>query len=414
MNNRLKRKLLPIIILSFLIIITIIIIANPPETQQRHTPTVTTLTVEAMTIVSKTYKMHLHSYGKIKPQTKSMLVAQVSGQIMAINTKFREGGFFEQGDVLLTIDPRDYQADVNIAQATLVQSQQTLIEEQARSKQASNDWSRLGNTGKASDLVLRKPQLLAAKARLISAQSMLDKAQFDLERTQIIAPFSGRILNKKVDIGQVVAANTQLAEIYATEVIEIRLPLKNSDLKFIDLPENYRFKTNANINTPSVKILSTFNTSDSWQGKIVRTESSIDDTTRQLHVVAQIDDPFGIGSQHKTPLKIGQYVTAQITGKQLDNALIIPNQSIYQGSYVYIVNNGLLQRRNISIAWQNETEALIKTGLNSGDILVLTSLGQVTSGVKVIILADKDNNKPIFNQVKSTPISTLTTRKSES
>ena len=84
-------------------------------------------------------------------------------------------------------------------------------------------------------------------------------------------------------------------------------------------------------------------------------------------------------------MKIGQYVTAELQGRQVQDALVIPSQAIYQGGYVYIVEAGILQRREIEIAWQNQAEALLDIGLSEGDLLVLTSLGQVSSGVPVAI-----------------------------
>jgi multidrug resistance efflux pump len=190
-----------------------------------------------------------------------------------------------------------------------------LAEAEARTNQAREDWDRLGNAGDAPDLVLRIPQLEAAKARIISTESTLRKAELDLERTQIVAPFAGRILRKLVDVGQVVSPNTQLAEIYATDVVEIRLPLRNRDLPFIDLPEAYRFADVSRVSGDHVEIHSDLGGEDTWDAVLVRTEGAIDETARQLHVIAQIDDPFGRDNEDQAPLKIGQYVTAKLEGK---------------------------------------------------------------------------------------------------
>ena len=233
--------------------------------------------------------------------------------------------------------------------------------------------------------MLRKPQLAAADARVISAQSALDKARLELERTHIVAPYAGRVRNKLVDQGQVVNKNSPLAEIYAVDFVEIRLPIRNRDLTFIDLPEDYRFDAGEPADGPRVTVRSELGGGSEWLGRVVRTEGAIDDRARQLHVVAQVDDPFGVHARGKTPLKIGQYVTAELQGRQVQDALVIPGQAIYQGGYVYIVEAGILQRRDIEIAWQNQTEALLDSGLSEGDLLVLTSLGQVSSGVPVAI-----------------------------
>ena len=378
------KKIAPLVILLVLGGLAFLLLSNPPEANRRPPPAGPQLTVDVMSVEKRPYHVRLESYGTVQPRIQSMLVAQVSGEIKSINDSLREGGFFEKGEVLLNIDDRDYLADVKIAEAAWLDARQVLAEEKARSEQALEDWRRLGRKGEASDLVLRKPQLLAAEARVISAESALQKARLDLERTRIVAPYAGRVMRKMVDLGQVVNNNSQLAEVYAVDKVEVRLPLRNRDLAFIDLPEDYRFESEQTPG-PRVTIHSELAGGSKWQGQVVRTESAIDDSARQLHVVAQVDDPFGEQARGKTPLKIGQYVTAELSGKQLEAALVIPNRAIYQGSYVYIVVDKVLNRRDIRIAWQNQDQAIIETGLQVGEQLVLTSLGQVTSGVRVQI-----------------------------
>ena len=388
MNDR-TRKLLPFAIFGVLLAVAIVIRMNPPESQERRDFRGPVMTVESQVTQAVDYKVMLESYGTVQPRTRSVLVAQVAGQIIAVDENVRDGGFFEKGDVLVEIDARDYAADVRIAQATLADAQSALAEAEARTNQAREDWVRLGNEGDAPDLVARIPQLDAASARVASAESALDKARLDLERTRVVAPFAGRILRKFVDVGQVVPPNSQIAEVYATDYVEIRLPLRNRDLPYIDLPESYRFADASDNGAGRVVIESDLVGEESWEAALVRTESAIDDAARQLHVIAQIDDPFGRGSEGRTPLKIGQYVTAKLEGRTLEDALVIPNNTIYQGTYVYTVVDGVLRRRDIDIAWQNDNEAVIGGGLEAGDQLVITPLGQVTSGIRVQVLGEE-------------------------
>lgn len=390
--NLKSKRLIPVAIIGGLVALAILIKMNPPTTPQRSPFAGPQMVVATIVVEYQDYQVRLQSYGTVQPRTQSMLVAQVGGQIISVNENVRDGGFFEKGDVLGQIDPRDYEADVRISEASLADARQALAEAEARSNQALEDWERLGNTGEAPDLVLRVPQLEAASARVKSAESALQKSQLGLERTQLVAPFAGRVLRKLVDVGQVVSNNTQVAEIYATDVVEIRLPLRNRDLAFIDLPESFRFGESAPPAEIGVVIRSDLIGTEVWDAKLVRTEGAIDETARQLHVIAQIDDPFGEKSQGRSPLKIGQYVTAEIQGNALSNVLVIPNNTIYQGSYVYIVEDGLLRRKNIVIDWQNDSDALIGEGLAHGDQLVTTPLGQVTSGIRVSIEGETPRN----------------------
>ncbi|MDE0756042.1 MAG: efflux RND transporter periplasmic adaptor subunit [Woeseiaceae bacterium] len=383
--NLKTKKLIPVAIFGGLILLAVLIKMNPPEAQQRGNFGGPQMVVETTTVEKQDYKVRLQSYGTVQPRTQSMLVAQVSGQIVSVNENVRDGGFFEKGDILGQIDPRDYEADVRISEASLADARQALAEAEARSNQALEDWERLGNTGDAPDLVLRVPQLEAAKARVSSAKSSLQKANLDLERAQIVAPFAGRILRKLVDVGQVVSPNTQLAEIYATDVVEIRLPIRNRDLGFIDLPERFRFADANGANNAAVTIHSDLIGNETWNAHLVRTESAIDEAARQLHVIAQIEDPFGPANVGRSPLKIGQYVTAEIEGSALSEVLVVPNSTIYQGSYVYIVEDDLLRRKDVVIAWQNDNDAIISDGIKDGDQLVTTALGQVTSGLRIAV-----------------------------
>ncbi len=388
-----RKKLIPWAILGSLILIAIVIKMNPPQAPQRTAFAGPQMTVETQVIELAAYDVVLQSYGTVQPRTRSMLVAQVGGQIVEINPNVRDGGFFEKGDVLAKIDSRDYEANVRIASAALLDARQSLVEAEARTAQAREDWARLGNDGEPGELVLRLPQLEAAKARVISAESSLQKSRLDLERTNIVAPYAGRVLSKLVGVGQVVSPNSQVAEIYATDNIEIRLPIRNRDLAFIELPEAYRYSEGGTISGAKVEIESQLGDSSVWQAQLVRTEGAIDETARQLHVIAMIEDPFGQTADSRLPLKIGQYVTARLSGSTIDGALVIPNNTIYQGTYVYTVVDGLLQRRDIDIAWQNDIEAVIAQGLEAGDMLVTTPLGQVTSGIRVSIAGQEDNRR---------------------
>lgn len=381
-----KQKIIvPAAIIIATIFSVMFIKANPPKASRFSAPPKAKINVAVKPLQLIDYPVEIDSFGTVKPRTQSMLVAQVSGLIIDINEQFREGGFFEKGDVLLQLDDRDLKAEVKSAQANLLNAEQNLLEEQARGRQALTDWQRLGNESEPSILVLRKPQLAAAQAQVLSAQAQLERAQLNLERTKIKAPYAGRVLNRSVDLGQVVSNNMQLATIYATDSVEIRLPIKNKDLPFINLPEQYRDGAK-NQRGSAVNFTSDLIGEQQWQGQLIRTEGAIDESAQQLYVVAKINDPYKSTSDNQYPVKIGQYVKAKINGKVASQVLVIPNSAIYQGSYVYVVENGTLQRKNIALAWQNALQGIVSKGLEAGSQLVLTPLGQVSSGTPVQIM----------------------------
>ena len=384
-----KKILVPVIIIAVTVVLMVVIFNNPPEGKRSKASKAAQMTVDTVTLNPQTYQVMVQSFGTVQPRTQSVLFAQVSGQIIEVSKQFRDGGFFEKDDFLIQLDDRDHRAEVKIAQASLMSAKQNLLEENARVEQAKTDWKRLGNGETPTALVLRQPQYEAAKALVLSAEAELDKVKLSLERTRILAPYAGRVLKKNVDIGQVISSNTELADIFAVDYVEIRLPIKNKDLPLMVLPEEY-INTNEAAEDERSMISNVVFSSDLmgeqvWQGKVIRTESAIDELSQQLYVVAQIIRPYDKGYNPGAQIKMGQYVTAEITGNQVENALVIPSSAIYQASYVYIVENGLLMRKEIQLGWQNGTESMIKKGLSAGDELVLTALGQVNSGTPVAI-----------------------------
>ncbi len=402
-QSKMKKVLIPVVILIATFFLTQIIIKNPPKSNRGQGAASAQITVETLNLLPQSYQVIINSFGTVTPRTKSILVAQVSGEINEVSREFRDGGFFEKGDVLVKLDDRDHRAEVKINQSSLLSAKQVLLEEQARAKQALVDWQRLGNGAEPSALVLRKPQLAAAQAQVLSAQAKLEKALLLLERTKVVAPYAGRILQKHVDLGRVVVNNTQLADIYSIDYVEIRLPINNKDLSFMILPEEYRHSEKEVIGS-AVTLTSNLIGQQHWQGQIVRTEGAIDENSQQLYIVAQIDDPYDVSNSKVAPIKIGQYVNASIVGKTIEQALVIPNSAIYQGSYVYVVeqldDKTLLKRKDISILWQNSNDAVIEAGLVFGEKLVLTPLGQVSSGTPVKVAGDTPVRKKISGKRK--------------
>jgi len=393
-----KRFIVPVTVAVVVVFIAWLIMVNGPDITRKPPPRAAQMTVEAVKIKPRQYEVVINSYGTVVPRTRGELKSQVSGQVVKVSEHFRAGGYFEKNEMLVKVDPRDFEAQVRISEAALANARQLLSEEQARSHQALEDWKRLGGSDKPSALVLRQPQLKAAEAAVASAEAALGQARLNLERTVIRAPYAGRVLSIDADIGQVVAVGSVLAEIFAVDAVEVRLPLRNQDLQFIDLPESYRFKSADRDKLPKVVIESSLVVPEKWSARVVRTEGAIDETSQQLHVVARVDDPYGNKAEGRQPLKIGQYVSARIEGRTLSDALVIPNRAIYQGSYVYVVEGGLLKRRDISIVWRNDEDAIVGSGLQGGDKLVLTALGQVPSGTPVSVAGEENGQRNFGRQ----------------
>lgn len=339
---------------------------------------------------TESYQVWLNSQGTVQARTESALISEARGKVISVSPSFRAGGFFEEGEILLEIDPRDYETAIIVARAELARAKLALLEEEASAAQARVDWTRLNPDEEAPDLVSRKPQLEQAHANTASAQARLANAELNLERTRIAAPYAGRILSKNVDIGQFVSTGNTLAQIYAVDYAEIRLPLSERELGYIDLPESYRGETDREAHQPLVSLTTTIGkTTTEWQGRIVRAEGAFDTRSRQLFVVAQVEDPYGKRPDGRPPLKVGSFVQAKIKGKVLEDVFVIPRKFYRKNEYIVIIDeNNQLRRRSIEVEWSDEQNLVISGGLKAGERICLTPLSFPSEGMKVAIVKE--------------------------
>jgi membrane fusion protein, multidrug efflux system len=353
--------------------------------------------VKALTVNPERFPVVIPSRGVVRPRTESALLPEVGGLITLISPHFREGGFFEKGEVLVTIDPRDYETSVALAEGELAKVRTTLEEERARGAQATEDWHRLGRPGEPPPLAARVPQRAEAEALVAAAEATVAKARRSLGKTQLIAPYAGCVLKQMADVGQVAAPGSKLADIYATDVAEVELPLTQRDLSFLDLPELYRPQSEPRAGAtadpvwPRVTLkMSQGGHTFRWEGRIVRAAGAIDSRSRQLSVVAHIDDPYAQRAPHQPPLRAGLYVEAEIEGRVLESVFALPRSVLREGKDVLLIEAGnKLKRRPLEVVWGTEDQIIATNGLKAGDVICVTQPPLAVDGtlVKPVALA---------------------------
>lgn len=324
------------------------------------------------------------SQGTVEPRTQSQLVPEVSGRIIDVSPSFVAGGFFEAGDVLFKTDPHDYEQALVQRNAEVESARLHIAQEEAEAEVAQWGWDRVG-TGQARSLTLREPQIASAKAELAAAKANLETAQRNLERTEVRAPFSGRVRQKNVDVGQFVTVGAPVARIYAVDAAEVRLPLPNEDLAYLDLPLNYRGES-GRIRGPAVTLRAEFaGRIHEWQGRIVRTEGEIDPQTRMVHVVAEVQNPYGRGPDPtRPPLAAGMFVEAEIVGRTVEHVAIVPRAALRGPSQVLVVDvNRRLRFRDVEVLRATTNELFILGGLETGDRVNVSPVEAVSDGMEV-------------------------------
>ena len=298
------KKLLPFLIILASIGVAIMLRAGRPDAEQNE-PQQLSVVVDAITVNVQDAYISVSSQGTVAPRTQTNLVSEVAGRVVEVSPSFVTGGFFNEGDVLIKLDDQNYRAAVSRAQASVASAKSLLEQEKGQADVAQREWDRMSadqqSRIRAKELYLRKPQLQEAVARLESAQADLDQAVADLNKTTIIAPYNGLVSSKNTDIGQYVTTGASIAETFAVDYAEVRLPIPETKIAFLDLPSHTSNLTSADNmeSAPEVDLVSRIGNQDyHWTGKLSRTEGVLDTRTRVLFSVVQIADPYNLNSRN--------------------------------------------------------------------------------------------------------------------
>ena len=384
---KIPRVLLPVVIVVLSIFVTVLltIIKTPLQTQRTVVPQIP---VSVMEVQPQTFTINLHSHGNVNPYHKTPMGAEIAGRVVEVTMQFQVGSFFEQGDVLMRIDSRDYEAEVKQAQSSVSSARSKLAREEGLANAALHDWRELRPDrplSEANPLTLRKPQLEEAKAEMESALAKLQKAEFNLTRTVIRAPYNGLVRERNVDVGQYVSRGDILGLIYGTDYAEVRLPLPEQQLDYIDLPDG------TSHTYPLVSLRASIaGTAHYWYAQIVRTENVLDERSRSLFAVAMVADPYGINENSDvdhgyTPLRYGTFVEAIINGRTMDNLVVLPRDLLLHDNTIWVVEDLHLQTRAVKVLRTEGDQMYVYSGLENGELVNMSPLGSVFPGTAVEI-----------------------------
>ena len=382
---RVLQVLLPFVLVGGAGLTAYVMYRNRPPVEIQ-TPDFEPPGVRVLPVAFTTVSLTVASQGTVQPRTSSQLVPEISGPVTEVAPSFAVGGFFEAGDVLLKIDPYDYQQAVIVARSQLAQAQLRLAQEGAEAEVARREWAELGR-GDPSALTLRQPQVEDARAAVAAAEAALDRAARDVARAEIKAPYAGRVQSKDVDIGQFVNKGNTVGRIYAIDSAEIRLPLPDKELAFIDIALSYR--GGGQQTGPRVTLSADFaGRRHTWQGRIVRTESEIDPVSRMVHLVAEVRDPYAPGSDSsRPPLASGMFVEAEIEGRTVSDVVVLPWAALRGRDRVLVVDeSSRLRYRQVEVLRSTSDEVLVRGGLAEGELVCVSPLDSVTDGMVVRVL----------------------------
>lgn len=318
--------------------------------------------------------------GEARPRSEATLAAQVAGRIVWVSPRYAEGGAFREGEEIVRVDPANYQLAVVRARAQVAQSEEALAREEAESELARQDWQALGR-GDPPPLAVREPQLAQARAQLAASQAALRSAELDLSRASVRAPFTGRIRQRQANLGDYVGPSSPVTVMFATDTMDIRVPLTDSDLASMRLPVGFN-ATAANPG-PAAEVSSvTGGRIQTWQGRLVRTEASVDARTRLVYGVVEVRDPFG--ASHPAPLAPGMFVTTRLQGANSESLVAAPRSALKRNEFVYVVTaDNTIDVRQVRPAQTTADEVLFREGVADGERVVVSVLTSPRQGMAV-------------------------------
>jgi RND family efflux transporter MFP subunit len=307
----------------------------------------------------------------------------VSGRIVSTSEHFVAGGAFKNGDLLVKIEDAKYRVAVASSKSRMAQAEEALRREEAEADLAQKDYEALGREGEASDLTLRKPQLAQARAAFDAAKADYDAARLDLRRTELRAPFDGRVRERLAGEGQFIAAGAAIGRIFSTDVAEVRLPLTDSDLAKIGVP--LAFVETAEAPGPKATLSATVaGEYHEWLARVARTDGAFDPGTRQVAAIAVVDDPYGEGADDGVPLAAGLFVDAAIEGRALERAIALPRSALHGRNIVYVIGeDDRIAAREVVVLAADKDTITIAGGLESGERVVTSPLRGASEGEKV-------------------------------
>jgi RND family efflux transporter MFP subunit len=349
---------------------------------KKQKPPVPLPMARTVVITTRTQAIVIKGEGTVSPVQEMILAPQVDGKLVYISPSLINGGAFRKGDILLRIEQEDYRLSVTLAESKVKNAQSLLRLAEEESAAAKEEWFQLYLDDKSRGkepppLVLKEPQLAAAKAKLAADNASLRKALLDLERTELKAPFSGRVETESVDLGQYVRPGEKLASLFSTDVAEVVVPLEDESLLWFHVPGFTPGKGPGS----GAKIMARIAGRDRvWEGQVVRSEGKMDQRTRMIRVVVRVDKPYA----KKPPLAIGLFVRVEIKGQTLPDLAVIPRSALHQGDVVWVVDKeDRLRFRRVVTARIDGEMVQIREGLNNGENVIVSDLKAVTDGMVI-------------------------------
>lgn len=387
MLRRVLQVLLPLLVLGAGIMMTRSLILSRSKAEKRQAEPIIPL-VQASSVSPGAVPVLVRAHGTVIPDRELSLQSQVQGRIQSLHPAMTSGGRVGAGEVLLSIDPRDYKLIIAEREAQIARAQLELETERGRSEIAKREWQLLGESARevASELTLRKPHLLNAEAALAAAQSALARAELELERCELRAPFNAMVLDESLELGQLVNPQASLARLVGTDRFLVQASLPVADLERLELPDRSGSggaKAEIQLDLGSKRQIRR-------QGRLLRILGELDPNGRMARVLIAVDAPFETAQGDEDrflPLFLGAYVSVTLEGRAFDKAVRLPREALRSDSAVWLLDaSSRLEIRPIEILWR-APESVVVQGLSEGERVITSRVPTPVAGTALRLLS---------------------------
>lgn len=431
-RNVLANVALPAMLLAVAGGVGVVLIQSPPNVP-RAEPEMLAPVVGISTLIPSSERVFVNAYGTVIPSRDIQVMPEVAGRVIELNDQLKPGGIIKAGEVLLKIDPIDYeinvaqwdaeldvarseaerllanvnalkgrgaQIDVEIAnlqwnsdRLSRLAEQNQAAQSEARDARTQLDSRKAERDTLGSEINAQEKAVETARAQIRVAERRLEAARLSLERTQIKAPFDAIVMTENVEIGQFVGMQTSVARLAATDEFwaEAAIPVARlHDVRF-------KLDGDAAPSDVTIRLAARGDAEVQRRGVALRPLGNLDPLGRMARVIVSIEDPLGLSDATGNAARrvlLGSYVRLQIESTQLDDIYCIPRKALRENDRVWVRDaDGELAIRPVEIVWRRQDDVLVRDAFANGDALVTTHLSSVIPGMPLRI---RDDSAPVI------------------
>jgi len=384
-----KRKWSTLLSLSVLlasVAAAVLLVATRPE-PKRQQPGPRGALVRVKTVQEKLHRLDVRGSGSVIPARAVRIRPQVSGRMATLHPQLIPGGVVERGDVLVEIEPADFDIALQQAESRLKRAEAQLRLEEGRQVVAEREWDLYRGEASMvqtnSTLALREPQQRTAEADVQAAAADVQQAELNLSRTEVTAPFNAVVLEESAEVGQLASAESELARLAGTDTFWVQVSIPPDRVPDVQVRSAHRAGAVAHISYDAGAYRV------ERKGEVIRLLTELDPAGGMARLLVVVPDPLGLktaeqGATRSQGLLIGSYVEVRIEGKREEQLVEVPREAVHDGDRVYVFSeDGTLAIRTVEIAGRLPQSLLVRSGLEHGEAVVVSPLATPVDGMRL-------------------------------